>query len=78
MNAAGDRWLEFARQDLQMAGLAFNEEIYNRVCFHSQQCVERCLKGLPGREDAQEAIAAARACCKEIGSNWLGECQNGR
>jgi HEPN domain-containing protein len=23
-----------------------NEDIYNQVCFHSQQCVEKCLKGL--------------------------------
>jgi HEPN domain-containing protein len=35
MNTAGDRWLEFARQDLQMAELAFHEGIYNQVCFHS-------------------------------------------
>jgi HEPN domain-containing protein len=46
MNTAGDRWLEFAHQDLQIAELALNEGIYNQVCFHSQQCVEKCLKGL--------------------------------
>ena len=44
MNTAGDRWLEFARQDLQMAELAFHEGIYNQVCFHSHQCIEKCLK----------------------------------
>jgi hypothetical protein len=42
MKTSGDRWLEFARQDLQMAELAMNESIYNQVCFHSQQCVEIC------------------------------------
>lgn len=41
MNAPGDRWLEFARQDLQMAVLALDEGIYNQVCFHSQQRVEK-------------------------------------
>lgn len=46
MNAAGDRWLVFARQDLQMAELALEEGIYNQVCFHSQQCAEKCLKGM--------------------------------
>lgn len=123
MSAAGDRWLEFARQDLQMAELALDEGIYNQVCFHSQQCVEKCIKGLlsdldktpprthsivdllgllpakyleslrgdlaqldiyyiptrypdalpgslseglPRKEDAQEALDAARACWKEI------------
>lgn len=46
MNGAGDRWLEFSRQDLRMAELAFKERIYNQVCFHCQQCVEKCLKGI--------------------------------
>lgn len=124
MNAQGDRWLEFARQDLQMAELALKEGIYNQVCFHSQQCVEKCVKGLlanigktpprihsivdllgllppdcledlreelgqmdiyyiptrypdalpgslpdglPGKEDAEEAIAIARTCWREVG-----------
>lgn len=119
MNTASDRWMEFARQDLKMAELALSEGIYNQVCFHSQQCVEKCIKGLlasqdkatprthsivdllgmlpsdsfrnlrdelsqldifyiptrypdalpgsladglPGKEDAEEAIAAARSC----------------
>ncbi len=46
MSEASERWLEFARQDLQMAELALKEGIYNQVCFHSQQCVEKCLKGV--------------------------------
>lgn len=123
MNEAGDRWLEFARQDLQMAELALDEGIYNQVCFHSHQCVEKCLKaelanqgktpprihsivdllglfptdylgdmredleqidiyyiptrypdalpgslpdGLPGREDAEEAISTARTCWRKV------------
>ena len=123
MKTSGDRWLEFARQDLQMAELAMNEGIYNQVCFHSQQCVEKCIKGLmtdlgkipprthsivdllgqlppdclqnlqeelaqldifyiptrypdalpgsladglPGKEDAEEAISAARLCWQDV------------
>ena len=46
MNSAGERWLFFARQDLQMAELALKEGLYNQVCFHSHQCVEKCLKAL--------------------------------
>jgi HEPN domain-containing protein len=46
MNGAGDRWMEFGRQDLQMAELALREGIYNQVCFHYQQCVEKFLKGI--------------------------------
>lgn len=37
------RWLEFARQDLQMADLAMSSGIFNQVCFHAQQCAEKCL-----------------------------------
>ena len=40
-----DRWLEFARQDLRVAELAMEEGFYNQVCFHSEQCVEKVLKG---------------------------------
>lgn len=46
MNGVGDRWLELGRQDFRMAELAFNEGIYNQVCFHCQQCVEKSLKGI--------------------------------
>ena len=39
-----DRWLGFARQDLRVAELAMNEGLYNQVCFHAEQCVEKVLK----------------------------------
>jgi len=37
-------WVRFAEEDLQMAGLALEEGIWNQVCFHSQQAVEKLLK----------------------------------
>ena len=40
------RWLLFAHQDLRMAELAMTEGLYNQVCFHSQQCAEKAVKGL--------------------------------
>jgi HEPN domain-containing protein len=45
MNEASNRWLVFAREDLRMAELALAEDIFNQVCFHAQQCVEKALKG---------------------------------
>src|SRR5512138_2434398 len=39
-----ERWLGFARQDLRMAELAMGDGLYNQVCFHSEQCVEKVLK----------------------------------
>jgi HEPN domain-containing protein len=38
--------LRFANEDLQMAQLAMSNKIYNQVCFHSQQSVEKALKAL--------------------------------
>jgi HEPN domain-containing protein len=46
MNGESERWLQFAGEDLQMAELAMQEAIYNQVCFHSQQCAEKAIKGL--------------------------------
>jgi len=39
------RWINFAAEDLKIAELALKEGIYNQVCFHSQQCIEKVLKG---------------------------------
>ncbi len=40
-------WMDFAHRDLEAAGhLADNEYVSNVVLFHSQQCVEKCLKAL--------------------------------
>ena len=46
MSEATDRWLGFAREDLQMADLALSSEIYNQACFHAQQCAEKSLKAM--------------------------------
>ena len=45
MSEAVERWLAFAQEDMRMAELALKEGIYNQACFHSQQCVEKALKG---------------------------------
>ena len=41
---ASDRLIGFARQDLRVAELAMDDGLYNQVCFHSEQCVEKVLK----------------------------------
>jgi len=45
MKEEAKRWIKFAVEDLKIAELAMNEKIFNQVCFHSQQCVEKLLKG---------------------------------
>jgi HEPN domain-containing protein len=44
MNEGAERWLVFAREDLRMAELAMTETLWNQVCFHAQQCVEKICK----------------------------------
>ncbi len=40
-----NNWFDFAREDLLMAEGALERRIYNQTCFHSQQGVEKTLKG---------------------------------
>jgi HEPN domain-containing protein len=40
-----NNWFAFAKDDLKMAEVALKEKIYNQTCFHSQQGVEKTLKG---------------------------------
>lgn len=46
MSEAAERWLTFAREDMRVAEMTLGEGIYNQACFHSQQCVEKALKGM--------------------------------
>ncbi len=46
MPGEADRWLRFAEEDLKICELALREGLYNQVCFHAQQCVEKSLKAL--------------------------------
>jgi HEPN domain-containing protein len=45
MSEAVERWLTFAGEDLQVAEIVLKEGIYNQVCFHAHQSVEKSLKG---------------------------------
>src|SRR3972149_7110635 len=45
MKEEAKRWIDFAGEDLLVAELTLKEGINNQVCFHSQQCVEKVLKG---------------------------------
>ncbi len=44
MNERVANWFRFAEEDLKSAKILLKEEIYNKVCFHSQQCAENSLK----------------------------------
>lgn len=44
MNEEIRRWIAFANEDLRVAELIIEDEIYNQVCFHAQQSIEKSLK----------------------------------
>lgn len=46
MTSESERWLELANEDLVMAEYALSRRIFRQTCFHSQQAVEKALKGL--------------------------------
>lgn len=69
-----NRWLDFAKEDLHLAQLAFKDQIFNQVCFHSQQGVEKILKGylsykLQPTPKTHSLIELYRIC-KEISSDF--------
>ena len=39
-------WLKYAEEDMTSAKVLLDAELYNMVCFHSQQAVEKALKAL--------------------------------
>lgn len=41
---AAEKWLKFAKDDLRSAEILLAEKIFNMVCFHCQQAVEKSLK----------------------------------
>jgi HEPN domain-containing protein len=44
MNEEITRWIAFANEDLRVAELIIEDEIFNQVCFHAQQSIEKTLK----------------------------------
>lgn len=52
MNEESQHWLEFAATDLQAADVLIAAGIWNQVCFHAQQCVEKLFKAALVAEDA--------------------------
>jgi HEPN domain-containing protein len=46
MNDQVEQWWKFATEDLHVAGILLNEDIYTQVCFHCQQCVEKVFKSV--------------------------------
>lgn len=66
------QWLSFAEEDLKVARIILKEKIYNQVCFHAQQCVEKLLKALIEEKEMvpkEHRLPKLFRICKELGYN---------
>jgi len=64
MNAA-EKWLKFAKDGIRSAEVLLPEGIFNMVCLHSQQAVEKSLKAfLRHRENKVPYIHDLEELCK--------------
>lgn len=41
-----DQWLKQAKEDMAMAECLLNNKYYRGACYHSQQAIEKCMKGI--------------------------------
>ncbi len=72
MNENSKRWFIFAQEDLQVAELVWERKIYNQVCFHAQQCVEKALKGLlVSQEKTPPRTHAITDLVNLLSEDWL-------
>ncbi len=67
MNALPKEWFRLALEDFKTAQVLFEEGIWNHVCFHAQQAVEKGLKAMieskkevPRIHDLLELASVAR------------------
>lgn len=70
------KWLDYASTDLQMAELGFQHGLYEPVCFHAQQVVEKSLKAFlldkTGAVPRIHSLPALLKSCEKIDSS-LGQ-----
>ncbi|MBI3959807.1 MAG: HEPN domain-containing protein [Chloroflexi bacterium] len=78
MNVETRRWLAFAQEDLRTAELVLTEEIYNQVCFHAQQAVEKTLKGfLLHRDGSTPRTHSIADLLRLLSVSWFTEITTG-
>lgn len=76
------KWLQFAQEDLRAAEIILTEHIHSQVCFHSQQCVEKILKGylkshgikVPKTHSLVELITLCSKLDNNF-NNFIGSCK---
>jgi len=68
-------WLKYALDDLQSAKVLLKEGIYNMVCFHSQQAVEKLLKSFIATHNSEipriHNLIRLNEICEDLHGNKL-------
>lgn len=80
--AEAERWLELAGEDIEMAEYALSRGIFRQTCFHSQQAVEKALKGLldarlgthPKSHSLEQLLLYDPGIHKEL-QKWQAQCR---
>lgn len=83
MTSDAERWLELANEDLVMADYALSQGIFRQTCFHSQQAVEKALKGFlyprkgtyPRSHSLEQLLLYDPATHGEL-RKWQAQCRN--
>lgn len=81
--AEPEGWLELADEDIAMAEFALSQGISRQACFHSQQAVEKALKGLldarvgthPKSHSLEELLRYHPVLRDEL-ERWLDQCRS--
>ena len=61
------KWLQRAYDDLNFATLGLENDYYSQVCFLSQQCIEKCLKGyIVSKGDVYERTHSLLRLCQVV------------
>ena len=68
-------WLYFAREDLILAEAALEKEVYNQVCFHAHQGVEKALKAFLYTKQRSipriHSLSELLSMCKNLDKSFL-------
>jgi HEPN domain-containing protein len=71
-----NKWFEFAKEDLIVAQASLEKRVYNQVCFHSHQGVEKMLKGYLAEKDKDipktHFINVLLKLCSQIDGEFKG------
>lgn len=69
-----EKWIEFAQDDLRVAEICFNDQVYTISCFHCQQAVEKLLKAVWlkefGKVPKTHSLERLRLELEKINTSW--------